>query len=107
MADVVRLLDLQRGHQRDDIGASDVLAVARGVVGDVRRRIAALTVSNAPMGAAEPAYLRLPRAVVSGKFVDEDDRRAAAGFFVIEIDAVAGSDLRHCNLSSFGSGIKL
>jgi hypothetical protein len=83
MAHDVRLVDLQRVHQRDNVGASEVLAIARGVVGNVRRRIAALTVGDAPIGAAEPAHLRLPGAVIAGKFMDKDDRRPGAGFFVI------------------------
>jgi hypothetical protein len=33
--------------------------------------------------------------MVAGKFVHEDDRVAAAGLFVIELDAVAGGRVGH------------
>jgi hypothetical protein len=41
------------------------------------------------------AYLRLPAAVVAREFMHEDDRRAGAGFLVVELDAVVGSQGRH------------
>jgi hypothetical protein len=33
--------------------------------------------------------------MVAGKLVDEQEQRAAAGFLVIELDAVAGRCVRH------------
>jgi hypothetical protein len=88
-------VDLQRVHQRDDVGASEVLAIARGVIGNVRRRIATLTVGDAAMIAAEPAHLRLPGAIIAGKFMDKDDRRPGASFFVIQVHTIASLDFGH------------
>jgi hypothetical protein len=95
MANDVRLVDLQCVHQRDDVRAGEVLAVARGVVGDVRRWIAALTIGDASIGAAEPAHLRLPGAVIAGKFVNKDYRRPGARLFVVQVHAIAGFDFGH------------
>jgi hypothetical protein len=47
------------------------------------------------MRAAEMAHLRLPGAVVTGKFMDEDNRRSRARFLVIQTNVVTGSDFRH------------
>ena len=41
------------------------------------------------------AQLRLPAAGITRKFVHEHDRRAAAGFLVVEFHAVVGGKLRH------------
>jgi hypothetical protein len=95
MPDDVGVFDAKRVHQCDDIGTCEILAIARRIVGNVRRRIAALTERDAAMRAAEMAHLRLPGAVVTGKFMDEDDRRSRPGFLVIQIHAVTGSDFRH------------
>src|SRR6516164_3052189 len=69
--------------------------VARGVVGNVRRRIATLTVGDAPIGAGKTPYLRLPSAVIAGKFVNKDDRRPSARLFVVQVYAIAGLDFGH------------
>ena len=95
MADDVRLVDFQCVHQRDDISAGEVLAVARGVVGNVRRRIATLTVGDAPIGAGKTPHLRLPGAVIAGKFMNKDDRRPSARLFVVQVYAIAGLDFGH------------
>jgi hypothetical protein len=47
------------------------------------------------MRAAEVVHLRLPGAIVTGKFMDEDNRRSRARFLVIQINVVTGSDFRH------------
>ena len=95
MADDMRLADAERIHQRDDVAPRDILTVARRIGGDVGRRIAALAVGDATMRPGEAAHLRLPGAVVAGEFMHEDNGRARAGFFVIEMDAVRGFDLGH------------
>jgi hypothetical protein len=90
MAHDMRLVDLQRVHQRNDVGGGHVLAVAGGVIGDVRRRIAALAVGDAAIGAGEAPHLRLPGAVIAGKFMNKDDRHPDAGFFVVQVHTIAG-----------------
>jgi hypothetical protein len=87
--------DIQRIHDGDDVSAGDVLTVTRGVGGNIQGRVAALAIGDAPMGAAEAAHLRLPRAVVAGKLMDEDHGRARAGFLIIKIHAVGGFHLGH------------
>jgi hypothetical protein len=67
MPDDVGVFDAKRVHQCDDIGTCEILAIARRIVGNIRRRIAALTERDAAMRAAEMAHLRLPGAVVTGK----------------------------------------
>ena len=95
MPDHMRLVDLERVHDRDDVVAEMVLAVSVRIVRDIGGRIAALAVADAAVRAREMAHLRLPGAVVAGIFMHEDDRRAAAGFLVIEPNAVARGDMRH------------
>ncbi len=36
--------------------------------------------------------------MVAGKLVDEDDRRADAGFLVVELHAIVGSGMGHSGL---------
>ena len=95
MADHVRLLDLERIHQRNDVVARNILRIARRVGRHVRRRIAALAEGDAAMRAGEIPHLRLPGAIVGGIFVHEDDRRAGAGLLAIDPDAVRRRDVRH------------
>src|SRR5262249_58409967 len=83
---------------REDVSAGNSLAVARRIVRDIRRRIAALAERDAAMGARKAAHLRLPGAVVACELMDEDNGRAGARFFVIKIHAVTGFDLWHGNL---------
>ena len=99
MADDVSIINLQCIHQRDDVRAGGVLPVTRGIVRNVGRRIAALTIGDAAIGAREAPHLRLPGAVIAGKFMDKDDRRPGAGLFVIQVHAIGGFDFRHNGLS--------
>ena len=71
MTDHMRFIDAERVHDRDDVAAHDVLAVACRIVGDVGRRIAALTECHAAVRAREIAHLRFPGAVIAGEFMDE------------------------------------
>src|SRR5262249_14582309 len=82
-------------HQGDDVSAGNILAVARRIVRDIRRRIATLAERDAAMGARKAAHLRLPGAIVACELMDEDNGRPGTRFFVIKIHAVAGFDLRH------------
>ena len=95
MADDMRPVDLQRIHHADHVVARDVLRIHFRLFGNVGRRIAALAVGDAAMRARELAQLRLPGAIVCRIFVDEDDRRAAPGFLIIELDAVFHRQMRH------------
>ena len=95
MADHVRPGDAERVHDRHHIGACDVLAVARRIARHLRGRIAARRKGDAAIQAREGAHLRLPGPVIAGEFVDENHWRAHAGFFVIELGAVAAGDGRH------------
>ncbi len=95
VTDHMGLFDAERVHDRDHIASRNILPVARRIVRHVRRRIAALAVGDAAMRARKTAHLRLPGTIVAGEFVDEDNRRAAAGFFVIEAHAVGSIDLGH------------
>ena len=45
--------------------------------------------------AREMAQLRFPTAVLPHEFVHEQNRRTLAGFFIVQLDAVAGSDVGH------------
>ncbi len=83
MADHMRLVDLERIHQRDNVVARDVLAVFSAVLRHIGRRIAALAVGDAAVHAREMPHLRLPGAEVASIFMHEDNGRAAASLFVI------------------------
>ena len=98
MADDMRLVDLQRIHQRDDVVARDVLAVARRIGRHIRRRITALAVGDAAMGAREVAKLRLPGAVIARIFVDENHGTPGPDFLVIELGPVGRRYMRHRRL---------
>jgi hypothetical protein len=41
------------------------------------------------------ADLRLPAALIAAELVNEDDRRAASGLFIVQVDAVVGGEGRH------------
>jgi len=95
MSDDMRLVDAERVHQRDHVVAETVLAVAVGIFRNIRRQIAALAEGDAAMGAREMPHLRLPRTVVAGIFVHEDDRRTLAGLLMIQPHAIRCGDARH------------
>ena len=99
VADHMGFVDFQRVHDRDDVVPGDILAVFVAILGDVGRRITALAVGDAAMGAREMPHLRLPRAVVAGIFMHEDDRRPLAVFlarlFVVQTGAIPRGNMRH------------
>src|SRR6202048_5322455 len=88
MAGDMSLLDLQRVHNRDDVGARDILTVSFRRLRHVRRRIAARSKRNAVMRAGEMPYLGFPCAVIPRKLMNEDNRRTTSRFFVVQADAV-------------------
>ncbi|MEY9668754.1 hypothetical protein ABIE80_007462 [Bradyrhizobium diazoefficiens] len=47
------------------------------------------------MAPAEIAQLRLPAFVIAAEFMDEEDRRARARLFHMELHTVFGGDHRH------------
>src|SRR4029453_5559045 len=65
------------------------------VVRNVGRRIAALAIGDAAVGAGEIPHLHLPRAVVACVFMYEDHRCAASGFFVVNPCSIWRCDVRH------------
>jgi hypothetical protein len=93
--DDVRLVDLQVIENGQDVVGCADLAVARGLLRHIRRRVAARAPGDAAMALAEMAHLHLPRAVVGGELVDEDDGRARAGLLVVELHAVVGGGKWH------------
>jgi len=95
MADDVRLVDLQRIHQRDHVIAGDVLAVFGAVGRHVGRRIAALAIGDTAVRARKEPHLRLPGAIVACVFVHEDDWSALPSLFIIEASAIPCGDMRH------------
>ena len=91
----MRLVDLQRIHDGDDVVAEHILGVLVGILRHVGRRVAALAVGDAAVRAGKVPHLRLPGAVVGRVFVHEYNRRAAAGFLDVEFGAVGCGDVRH------------
>ena len=87
--------DAERVEHAADVVARARLRVALEVLGHVGGRIAARVVGDAAVAAREVAHLRLPAAVVAGELVHEDDRRAAAGLLVVQLDAVVGVQRWH------------
>src|SRR5262249_43594713 len=101
MTDDVRLLYAEAIQEGDDVAASDVLPVARRIARHLRGWITARREGDAAMSAREMAQLRLPGPIVAGELVNEDNRRSAACFFVIELCAVRTRDCGHRRRLSF------
>ena len=95
MADDMCLVDLQPVEHRQDAGALLLEAVLFGHRRHVRGRIAARVESDAAIAPREIAQLGFPAAVLAHELVHEQDRRTLAGFLVIQLDAVASSDVGH------------
>src|SRR6185295_2587953 len=86
-ADDVRLLDLGCVEHGDRIALEERLAVKLLVGRAVRGWIAARSPGDAAPVAPEVAHLIFPAAVVAAELVDEQDRRAATGFLVVDARA--------------------
>ena len=93
-ADDVRFSDFQMAHDRRNVVGGDRLRILRYRFRHVGRRIAARIEGDAAIAPAEVTDLRFPGMQIVGEFVHEDNRRAATGFFVIELDSV-GVSVRH------------
>ena len=82
------LLDLGRVEHGDGVALEELLPVQLLVGRAVRGRIAARAPGDAAPAAPEVAHLVFPAAVVAGELMDEQDRRAATGFLVVDARAV-------------------
>src|SRR5580704_346312 len=98
--DDVSLVDLEVIEDVDGVIDRAPLRVHRDGVRNVGRRIAARIVCDAAIATAKIAHLHFPRAVVAGKLMDEEDRAAGAGIFVIESHAIVGFQECHWTSSS-------
>src|ERR1700732_1256665 len=97
----MRLVDFERIEHRADVIAGAVLRKALAVPGYIRRGISACIKGDTAVALTEIAQLQFIGSIVAGKFVNEDDRNPTADLFVIELDAVVGSQMRHgCPRSS-------
>lgn len=91
----MRALDGQMIEHVQNVARRDGLRIVLEIVGHVGRRIAARTEDDAAVAAAEMPHLGFPAARVAAKLMDEDDRRALAGLFMEEPDAVLRSQIGH------------
>ena len=94
-ADEMRLGDLEMIEHGERVGVEMLVGVGFGRRRHIGRRIAARGIGDAAVAAREIAHLRLPIGVVGREFVQENDRRSAAGFLEIEPDIVAGDGIGH------------
>src|SRR5262249_38620382 len=72
--------------------------IFRAIVRNIGWRITALAIGDASMRAGEMTHLHLPRAVVAGIFMDENNWRPDARFFVIKPCTIPCGDVRHRDL---------
>src|SRR5262249_25891165 len=84
----VGLVDLEGVEEPHDVGGGEVLRVGLGIVGHVRRRIAAGVEGDAAIAPSEEAHLEVPALRLSGELVDEDQRGPLSGFLVEDVDSV-------------------
>src|SRR5437763_64831 len=94
-ADAVRRVHSGRVENRDRVLDRTALRVGRLFRGHVRRWIATGRVRDALMTSRQVHDLRLPASMVAGELVDEQDRNARTGDFVVQLDSVRAASLRH------------
>src|ERR1700733_15235010 len=94
----MRLLYSQCIEHRDDVRTRKVLAIGIWRTGHVRWRITARSKRDTSMHARQISYLRLPRSMITRKFVHEENRHARAGLFEVKPDSVFSEDYRHPRL---------
>ncbi len=104
-ADHMRLADAQVVQHGGDVVRGAGLGVACRIVRDIGRRIAARGVADRAVALAEMPHLRFPGAVVAGEFMHEDQRRAGAGFLIVQADPVIGRGEGH--VVPPGSGLRI
>lgn len=95
----VRAIELEVVEHGDAIAHPMQIGIGIGVIRHVGRRIAARRISDAAAALAEFAHLRLPAAVVAGKFVHEHDGRALPDFLVVKAHVVGRDGVRHAGRS--------
>src|SRR5882762_9778045 len=96
----MRLLDTKTIKHHQNIVGGTVLAVGRWILRHVRWRIAARGIGDGPVAPAEMLKLLFPAAMIAGEFMDEDDRRSASGFLVVQPYAVISGGKSHGQLQS-------
>ena len=84
----VGLLNLQPIHHTAQVLPNALLRIVGPLCRHIRRRITACTVNNAAVAAREEPDLRLPTAVIPRKLVHKYQGGAAAGFFVMQLNAI-------------------
>ena len=94
----VRSLDAQGVEHGNDVVPHAFLRISVRPIRHVGRRVPARAVRNAVIAPREMAQLRFPAAMVTRKLVNKHDRRAAAGFLEVQVDAVVGAYRWHACL---------
>src|SRR5258708_4334449 len=94
----MRLLDTKMIEHHENVVGGAVLTIGRRILRHVRRRIAARGIGNGAVAPAKMLKLLFPAAMIAGEFMDEDDRRAAAGFLVVQPYAVISGSKSHGQL---------
>jgi hypothetical protein len=84
----VGLLNLQPIHHTAQVLPNARLRIVSALRRHIRRRIAACAVHNAAVAAREEPDLRLPTAVIARKLVHKNQGSAAAGFFIMQLNAI-------------------
>src|ERR1700722_6455946 len=84
-------------HPQNVVGRA-ALAIGRRILRYVRWRIAARGIGDGPVALPEMLKLLFPAAMIAGEFMDEDDRRAASGFLVVQPHAVISGRKGHGQL---------
>src|SRR5664279_1765813 len=94
----MRLPDSKMIKHRQNVVSGAVLAIGRRILRYVRWRIAARGIGDGPVAPAKMQKLLFPAAMIAGEFMDEDDRRAASGFLVVQPYAVISGRKSHGQL---------
>ena len=88
--DDVRLPDGVSVQYGDGVVDGVLLGIRSGIGGDLRRGIAPGDVGDAAVAPRESPHLRLPRAMVAGELVDEEDRLTTPHRLCVQRHAVGG-----------------
>src|SRR5262249_48881059 len=92
----MRLRNFQMIEDCDSVAHDVLVTVGARISRHIGGFVPARGVGDAAIAFAEFAELRLPAAMVAGKLVHEQYRRAASNFLVIEADLVWCDGIRHC-----------
>ncbi len=88
VANDMRAPNAERIEHGEDIVPRTLLGIPLDISRHIGRRVASRVIGDAAIAAREMAHLRFPGAPVSGEFVHEDDRRAGAALFVVQLYAI-------------------